>query len=403
MNNPLISIIIPIYNVAPYLKECIESIIHQTYKNLDILLVDDGSNDESLEIALEYLQKDERIFLISKENGGLSSARNVGIEFIKGTKLRSFFEDNKEEDIISFEKTHTFEKTTKIIKKEDIKSNFKQIQKRYIKTNLENINDFIIQELPNSIIHFLDSDDYFLKDCIELCVENMIKKNLDIYMHNFDEFHENDCKFIKNPNTNLMSKSKKDFYENGLKLLQENNFLSFYFAWQGSFNIAILNDYILRFTHGIYHEDHDFGTILFFLAKKIYYSDKALMIYRIRDNSIINCKETSIPKKLPKNLEPLRKYFSDYQELREYFKMYCLLIIAKQIFIFNLEMKNKFISKSIKGYYCIYFDQNFHNNPLKLEQIVKIFIKRLFFYKIYRKIRFYFRHPKKLFKKDNHA
>ncbi|WP_442862754.1 glycosyltransferase family 2 protein, partial [Campylobacter sp. W0018] len=180
MNNPLISIIIPIYNVAPYLKECIESVIHQTYKNLDIILVDDGSNDESLEIALEYLPKDERIFLISKENGGQSSARNVGIEFIKGTKLRSFFEDNKEEDIISFEKTHTFGKTTKIIKKEDIKSNFKQIQKRYIKTNLENINDFIIQELPNSIIHFLDSDDYFLKDCIELCVENMIKKNLDI-------------------------------------------------------------------------------------------------------------------------------------------------------------------------------------------------------------------------------
>lgn len=402
MIKPLISIIIPIYNVESYLKECLDSVINQTYKNLDILLVDDGSNDESLEIALEYLQKDERIFLISKENGGLSSARNVGIEFIKGTKLRAFFEDNKEEDIVSFEKTHTFKKITKIIKKENIKSNFKQIQKRYIKTNLENINDFIIQELPNSIIHFLDSDDYFLKDCIELCVENMIKKNLDIYMHNFDEFHENDCKFIKNPNTNLMSKSKKDFYENGLKLLQENNFLSFYFAWQGSFNIAILNDYILRFTHGIYHEDHDFGTILFFLAKKIYYSDKALMIYRIRDNSIINCKETSIPKKLPKNLEPLRKYFDIYQELREYFKIYSILTIAKQIFIFNLEIKNQFMQKSIKEYYQTYFEQKFYNIFLQLK-IMEIVMKNPLFFQKYRKLRMYLRHPKKLFKKDSHV
>ncbi|MBF7046561.1 glycosyltransferase family 2 protein, partial [Campylobacter volucris] len=106
MNNPLITIIIPIYNVAPYLRECLDSAINQTYKNLDIILVDDGSTDESLDIALEYLNKDERIFLISKENGGQASARNTGLEFIKGTKLRTFFEDNNEENIISFTSTH---------------------------------------------------------------------------------------------------------------------------------------------------------------------------------------------------------------------------------------------------------------------------------------------------------
>ncbi|WP_148116008.1 MULTISPECIES: glycosyltransferase family 2 protein, partial [Campylobacter] len=183
MNNPLITIIIPIYNVAPYLRECLDSVINQTYKNLDIMLVDDGSDDGSLNIALEYLGKDERIFLISKENGGQSSARNMGLEFIKGTKLRSFFEDNIEQDIISFTSTHTFDKNTKIINKETIKSNFVPIQKRYIKTNIENINDLLVQELPNSIIHFLDSDDYFLNDCIELCVKEMIEKDLDICAH----------------------------------------------------------------------------------------------------------------------------------------------------------------------------------------------------------------------------
>ncbi|EAJ8917524.1 glycosyltransferase, partial [Campylobacter jejuni] len=285
MKNPLITIIIPIYNVAPYLRECLNSVINQTYKNLDIILVDDGSDDGSLDIALEYLGKDERIFLISKENGGQSSARNMGLEFIKGTKLRSFFEDDKEQDIISFTSTHTFDKNTKIINKEAIKSNFIPIQKRYIKTNIENINDLLVQELPNSIIHFLDSDDYFLNDCIELCVKEMIEKDLDICAHGFEEYHELDKKFIK-----------RDFFEkifddeccNPLDLLKLNKKYNFYFAWQGTFKAKILNQYNLRFTHGIYHEDHDFGTILFCLAKKMFYIKKKLIIYRIRQNSITN-------------------------------------------------------------------------------------------------------------------
>ncbi|TDJ80261.1 glycosyltransferase family 2 protein [Campylobacter volucris] len=398
MNNPLITIIIPIYNVAPYLRECLDSVINQTYKNLDIILVDDASTDESLNIALEYLNKDERIFLISKENGGLSSARNAGLEFIKGTKLRSFFEDNNEENIISFTSTHTFEKNTKILKKEDIKLNFVQIQKRYIKTNLENINDFIIQELPNTIIHFLDSDDYLLQDCIELCVKEMIEKDLDICVHGFDEYHEDKSIFIKYPDTDLMQKSVKQFFENGLDLLKENKFLHFYFAWQGCFKSSILNQYNLRFTHGIYHEDHDFGTILFCLADKVFYIRESLMIYRIRQGSIINIKESVIPEKLPKYLESLREYFDNYIELREYFKLYSFLKIAKCIYIFNLNLKNNFINKSIKGYYNRYFDKKIEKDPFNLDDEMKFFIKNLKFYKVYMNIRVYFRHPKKLLK-----
>ena len=90
---PLVSIIVPIYNVAAYLKECLQSIVAQSYENLDIILIDDGSDDESLEIALNFAKNDERIFVISKPNGGLSSARNFGLEFIKGSALRTFFDD----------------------------------------------------------------------------------------------------------------------------------------------------------------------------------------------------------------------------------------------------------------------------------------------------------------------
>lgn len=81
----LISIIVPIYNVSEYLEECLESIINQTYKNIEIILVDDGSTDRSSEICEDYLLKDDRIYVFHKLNGGLSDARNYGIDKAKGS------------------------------------------------------------------------------------------------------------------------------------------------------------------------------------------------------------------------------------------------------------------------------------------------------------------------------
>ncbi|PWD87741.1 bifunctional glycosyltransferase/CDP-glycerol:glycerophosphate glycerophosphotransferase [Ignatzschineria cameli] len=81
---PLVSIIIPVYNVEKYLKECLLSIQRQTYPNLEIILINDGSTDSSLSIAEEFANLDERIIIYSKENGGLSSARNKGIELATG-------------------------------------------------------------------------------------------------------------------------------------------------------------------------------------------------------------------------------------------------------------------------------------------------------------------------------
>ncbi|EOC4416228.1 glycosyltransferase family 2 protein, partial [Campylobacter jejuni] len=80
-----IGVVIPIYNVEKYLRECLDSVINQTYTNLEIMLVNDGSTDEhSLNIAKEYTLKDKRITLFDKKNGGLSSARNIGIEYFSG-------------------------------------------------------------------------------------------------------------------------------------------------------------------------------------------------------------------------------------------------------------------------------------------------------------------------------
>ncbi|EHF6297228.1 glycosyltransferase family 2 protein, partial [Campylobacter jejuni] len=85
MQTKIVGVVIPIYNVEEYLRECLDSVVNQTYKNLQVVLVNDGSTDEnSLNIAKEYTLKDKRITLFDKENGGLSSARNIGIEYFSG-------------------------------------------------------------------------------------------------------------------------------------------------------------------------------------------------------------------------------------------------------------------------------------------------------------------------------
>lgn len=84
MKNPLISIVIPIYNAEKYLHECLDSVINQTYKNIEIIAINDGSNDSSLDILNEYFNNDKRIKIYTKENGGVSSARNYALEKVNG-------------------------------------------------------------------------------------------------------------------------------------------------------------------------------------------------------------------------------------------------------------------------------------------------------------------------------
>ena len=80
----LVSVIIPVYNVEKYLDRCVESVVNQTYKNLEIILVDDGSPDNCPAMCDEWAKKDERIKVIHKQNGGLSSARNAGLDNMSG-------------------------------------------------------------------------------------------------------------------------------------------------------------------------------------------------------------------------------------------------------------------------------------------------------------------------------
>lgn len=84
MFRPLVSIIVPVYKVEPYLRRCLDSIVNQSYANLEIIIIDDGSPDACPQICDEYANKDNRIVVVHKKNGGLSDARNAGLDICKG-------------------------------------------------------------------------------------------------------------------------------------------------------------------------------------------------------------------------------------------------------------------------------------------------------------------------------
>ena len=87
MNNELISIIVPIYNTEKYLHECLDSILNQSYTNFEVLLINDGSTDSSGTICQEYVERDSRFRYFEKDNGGVASARNLGLERSEGTYI----------------------------------------------------------------------------------------------------------------------------------------------------------------------------------------------------------------------------------------------------------------------------------------------------------------------------
>ena len=94
MNQGLVTVVLPIYNVEKYLDRCMKSIVNQTYRNLEIILVDDGSPDHCPEICDRWAETDNRIRVIHKENAGLGMARNTGIENASGEYICLFDSDD---------------------------------------------------------------------------------------------------------------------------------------------------------------------------------------------------------------------------------------------------------------------------------------------------------------------
>jgi len=175
MPNPLVSIIVPIYKVEPYLRRCLDSIVNQTYTNLEIILVDDGSPDGCPQICDEYAAKDKRIIVIHKENGGLSDARNAGLDICKGEYI-SFVDSD---DWISEKYTESLLDIARKERADIIVGKFKKIfdEKMYIERDPTNCR-YSIEVLNNrqSVEKLFGNDSiYFGIACGKLYSRTLLK------------------------------------------------------------------------------------------------------------------------------------------------------------------------------------------------------------------------------------
>ncbi|AHH46752.1 glycosyl transferase [Francisella tularensis subsp. holarctica PHIT-FT049] len=150
----LITLVIPIYNIENYLGRCLDSVINQTYKDLEIILVNDGSTDNSLEICESYAKEDSRIKIINKNNGGLSSARNVGLDACKGDYVTFIDSD----DWVSLD-------YIEILYKNIIDNNADISIINAIKVKSQN-NDFTLKEQKNLLHTYFSSIEFALDNTL---------------------------------------------------------------------------------------------------------------------------------------------------------------------------------------------------------------------------------------------
>lgn len=223
-----ISIIVPIYNMENYLEECLNSLINQTLKDIEIICINDGSTDNSLEILKEYAKNDTRIRIFSQVNQGQGIARNKGIKIAKGEYL--LFVDP--DDYINSKTCEILYNTFKDTKANIIQFDYEnlyehpRLKKSRILSNEVNdiVNTFKIY--PNS---------YYDTNKIPICLY-------------------------------------------GQRLM----------AWDKAYSVKFLKENNIHFASNKYAEDHIFTIMATFNEKKIYYLNKQLYIYRCRPNSAVN-------------------------------------------------------------------------------------------------------------------
>lgn len=258
-------IVIPIYNAAPYLRECLDSVLAQSYENLSIVLVDDKSTDSSLEIAREYAARDSRISLIVLgENSGQSVARNIGMEFLRGGDISTRYQEMRLKIAGQIRGIDAGAQAAQNLARLEVRGEARAV--RYI--------------------HFLDSDDWLERDCIERCVELARENGAQVVFYwrknylQLEECFENDGGLRDRIGLD-------DGLYGGLEILQSAQRFSLHFAWAcfGMIDFEHLGALGLEFEVGIENEDTPFGLQLFALSDRVVVCGEAFYNYRLRPNS----------------------------------------------------------------------------------------------------------------------
>ncbi len=339
-----VGIVVPIYNVEQYLRECLDSILAQSYQNFEVVLVNDGSTDTSLNIAKEYVLKDKRFVLIDKENGGLSNARNTGIYWFQSRFLQAKKLAGGGDDILQ-----TY-----------------QCQNIHIITHKDRI------PTPSQIdwICFLDSDDIWRDTFLEKCLVN--SSGADIVWCDYECYYDN----VAQPSEVNLTLQESYSYADSM-LVSSSQWLEdsaergfFYWAWSGIIDFVFLCKKQVYFLDFALHEDHNFGTLLFIQASNIFVLKDKLYLYRIRPNSICNFTQN---KNLtyPAYVAKVYQAFSNQSVAREYYRSTSLFLQLEELHRFKQKQTPQVqphITKLIQGTYCHFSLKLFESpkDPLKL-------------------------------------
>lgn len=361
MTTQKVGVVIPIYNTEKYLKECLDSVIHQTYENLEILLINDGSTDSSLQIAKKYAQKDSRITIIDKANGGQASARNAGIRFLSGELLHTALSSrgSRADETIRVNNLNAFNggfydlldtgchadklaRNDKVVspqKSNIIDCHINQSPHNERKVNvLESRNNVmtdtlhryqIVGENPYQIhaiyslkssleiptidyLQFVDSDDYIELHCVEQCVSRM--RGVEIVW--FDYQHKYEGNFNYQSARKPTTLQKYNFNEvckiTPIELFAKSittQWKWYAFAWQGMIDFKFLKTIQLRFANVPLEEDHHFWLLLFAQSHLITILPQKLYFYRIHPHSITNYGGKTGMKNIPKQFQCCLKDF----------------------------------------------------------------------------------------------
>ena len=291
-----VGIVIPIYNAAPYLRECLDSVLAQSYENLSIVLVDDKSTDGSLEIAREYASRDSRISLIAlSENSGQSVARNIGMEFLRGGDISTRYQEMclkiagqiRGINAQAMEANQVVACANAQMEQEGNKEG-RDKEAGQTREAAQNLARLEVRGEARAVryIHFLDSDDWLERDCIERCVELARENGAQVVFYwrknylQLEECFENDGGLRDRIGLD-------DGLYGGLEILQSAQRFSLHFAWAcfGMIDFEHLNALGLEFEVGIENEDTPFGLQLFALSDRVVVCGEAFYNYRLRPNS----------------------------------------------------------------------------------------------------------------------
>ncbi|WP_051929321.1 glycosyltransferase family 2 protein [Flavobacterium sp. 83] len=303
MFNPLVSIIVPCYNQGQYLNEAIQSVLDQTYFNWECIIVNDGSTDNTEQIALEWREKDTRFIYYYKENGGLSTARNFGLNKVKGDYIQ-FLDSDDCLDSRKFEKSMYY---FNLSKNKDVKiviSNFKmfdndmsKLSDPYCNLNLEFFNfESLLYQWEDSFtipIHcgmFETSLFYYFRFPENLKAKEDWVMWVSLFQKKYEAIFNDEFLAFYRKNPNSMTKSKNllpDFLKaiecfNEILTPKQYNRLAVVLI--SRFYISNL-DYKNKFTKIKDSNTYKLGLFLKKIAKKIY----LLPFFKKIFKSILNC------------------------------------------------------------------------------------------------------------------